>query len=83
MQIADIIVRQEISDECRQNPKLWAECVVGAMEHEDYLQLFREVGFNNVECIDELDYFSVSVSKETRDDASSLGAHSMILRGVK
>ena len=53
------------------------------MEHEDYLQLFREVGFNNVECIDELDYFSASVSKETRDVVSSLGARSIVLKGVK
>lgn len=83
IQISDIVVRQEVSEECRQNPKLWAECIVGAMEHEDYMQLFREVGFKNVECIDELDYFSASVSEETRNVASGLGAHSMVLKGYK
>lgn len=30
VQIADIVVGCPISDECRANPELWAECVVGA-----------------------------------------------------
>ncbi len=83
VQIADIVVSQEISAECRENPKLWAECIVGAMEREDYLEQFREIGFMDVEALNRLDYFSASVSKETRDVAASLGAHSMVMRATK
>ena len=83
VQIADIVVSQEISDECRENPKLWAECIVGAMEREDYLQLFREIGFKDVEALNRLDYFAASVSQETRDVAASLGAHSMVMRATR
>lgn len=83
VQIADIVVSQEISAECRQNPKLWAECIVGAMEREDYLELFRVIGFKDVEALNKLDYFSASVSKETRNVAASLGAHSMVMQATK
>jgi hypothetical protein len=83
VQIADIVVSQEVSAACRQNPKLWAECIVGAMEKEDYLQLIRDVGFKDVVQLQQLDYFSASVSKETRDVAASLGAHSMVMKAVK
>ncbi|HEY5602804.1 MAG TPA: methyltransferase domain-containing protein [Gammaproteobacteria bacterium] len=83
VQVADIVVSQEISAACRQNPKLWAECIVGAMEKDDYLQLFRDVGFKDVAQLQQLDYFSASVSKETRDVAASLGAHSMVMKAVK
>lgn len=83
VQIADIVVSQEVSEACRQDPKLWAECIVGAMEKTDYLELFREVGFQDVAELHHLDYFAASVSQETRDVASSLGAHAMVMRATK
>lgn len=83
VQIADIVISQVISPECRQNPKLWSECIVGAMERDDYLELFRVIGFKDVKALNKLDYFSASVSKETRDIAASLGAHSMVMQATK
>jgi len=83
VQIADIVVSQEVSEACRQNPKLWAECIVGAMEKEDYLALFREIGFRDVAQLSQLDYFAASVSEETRNVAASLGAHSMVMQASK
>lgn len=83
VQIADIVVSQEVSEACRQDPKLWAECIVGAMEKEDYLQLFRDIGFEDVSELQKLDYFSASVSEETRNVAASLGAHSIVMKASK
>lgn len=82
-QIADIVISQEISEACRQNPKLWAECIVGAMERDDYLELLRDVGFAGVSVLQSLDYFSASVSADTRKVASSLGAHAIVMQAVK
>lgn len=83
VQIADIVVSKEVSEACRQNPELWAECIVGAMEKEDYLDLFREIGFVDVAELQHLDYFSASVSEETRNVASSLGAHSIVMKATR
>lgn len=73
-QIADIVVSRPVGDKARKDPKLWAECVVGAMIEDDYLDLFRSAGFSNVKALRSFDYFSGSSSPETRKIASALGA---------
>jgi SAM-dependent methyltransferase len=74
VQIADIVVSKPISESARANPKLWAECVVGALVEEDYLDLFRATGFLNVKVFRDFDYFSGSASADTRKVATALGA---------
>jgi hypothetical protein len=64
----------------RSNPKLWAECVVGALVEQDYLNLFREVGFAGVSVLRSFDYFSGSASADTRRIAGALGAHAVEIR---
>jgi arsenite methyltransferase len=83
VQIADIVVSDLPSDECRAKPQLWAECIVGATTEADYLALFRDLGFEAVERLDELDYFAASTSESTRRTAGGFGAHSMVMRAVK
>jgi SAM-dependent methyltransferase len=74
VQIADIVVGRPVSDSARADPKLWAECVVGAVREEDYLTLFSRAGFAHIRVLRSLDYFSASASPDTRRVAASLGA---------
>lgn len=83
IQIADIVVGEPISEACRQNPELWAECVVGAVLEEDYLTMFQDVGFENPEILSRLDYFSGSSSPETRRVAASFKAHTIVMKAAK
>lgn len=83
VQIADIVVSSEPSAACRSQPQLWAECIVGAVTEEDYLDYFRSAGFTDVESLTHLDYFSHSASEETRKVAGSFGARTMGMRAVK
>lgn len=83
VQIADIVVAKPISESSRANPKLWAECVVGASIEDDYLDLFRQAGFTNVEVMWSFDYFSGSANAETRRIAGALGAKAIDLRMSK
>lgn len=82
IQIADIALRVPVSETSRADPRLWAECVVGAMVEDDYLSLLRAVCLE-IEVIRELDYFAGSVSASTRRAAQGLGAHAIVLRGRK
>ena len=41
LQIADIALRVPVSDRSRADPRLWAECVVGAITEDDYGSLLR------------------------------------------
>jgi arsenite methyltransferase len=83
VQIADIVVRDLPSDECRAKPQLWAECIVGATTEHDYMEFFRAAGLRQVERLGELDYFAASTSESTRRTASGFGAHSIVIRGLK
>ena len=82
LQIADIALRVAVSDKSRADPKLWAECVVGAVVEDDYVALLRTAGLE-VEVIGQLDYFAGSVSASTRRAAHGLGAHAIVMRGRK
>ena len=81
-QIADIVLGKPVSDACRRDPRLWAECVVGATLEHDYIDMFRSCGFA-VTVLSRFDYFAGSASAETREIAAALGAQSLVLRASK
>jgi arsenite methyltransferase len=83
VQVADIVLAEAPSEACRSKPELWAECIVGATKEGEYLDLFRDAGFQEVEVLHRIDYFSRSPSEATRDLAGSLGARAIVLRGRK
>lgn len=80
VQIADIVIASPVTPDCEDDPKLWAECVVGATIDENYLNMFRDAGFETVEVLRDYDYFSYSPSKETQEVAKQFGAHAYELR---
>jgi SAM-dependent methyltransferase len=82
VQISDISLDKAVSEKSRADPKLWAECVVGAVLEDDYAGQLRAAGIR-VEVIGRLDYFAGSVSADTRRVAQGLGAHTVIFRGTK
>jgi SAM-dependent methyltransferase len=82
LQIADIALRVPVSDESRADPRLWAECVVGAIVEDDYVSMLRASGLD-VQVIREFDYFAGSVNATTRRAAHALGAHAIVMRGCK
>ena len=82
LQVSDIALDQPVSEKSRSDPKLWAECVVGAVREQDYLALLHEAGLH-CEVIRRQDYFSGSVSADTRRAARALGAHAITLRGSR
>jgi SAM-dependent methyltransferase len=82
LQISDIALRVPVSEQSRADPRLWAECVVGAITEDDYVSLLRAAGLS-VELLGEMDYFAGSVNAGTRRAAHGLGAHAIVMRGGK
>lgn len=83
LSIADIVLGNPISEQSRQDPKLWAECIVGAALEERYLRIIEKVGFTNVTVMDRLDYFANSSSESTQDVAKEYKAHAIVLSAKK
>ena len=80
VQIADIVIASPVTPDCEDDPKLWAECVVGATVEENYLEMFKDAGFEQLEVIRDYDYFAFSPSEETKEVAKQFGAHGIELR---
>ncbi len=80
VQIADIVIASPVTPDCEDDPRLWAECVVGATVDETYLTMFRDAGFCELEVLRDYDYFAHSPSAETIEVAKQFGAHAVELR---
>ncbi|WP_440994937.1 methyltransferase domain-containing protein [Arhodomonas sp. SL1] len=77
LQIADVVIDRPVSVDCHTDPRLWVECVVGATVEEDFLDMFRDAGFQDLRTVRTLDYFAHSPSAQTREVAASFGARSV------
>ena len=83
VQLADIVLGKPVSEACKADPRLWAECVVGATLEGVYADMFRAAGFSGIKVLFHLDYFAASPSAQTREIAAALGAQSVVLRATK
>lgn len=73
--ISDIVSIGKIPPEIRKNLELWAGCVAGALDKEEYLAIVRGTGFKNVAILTEKKY---SLEEEV-----PFGLVSITLRGEK
>ncbi|MDH3980418.1 MAG: methyltransferase domain-containing protein [Gammaproteobacteria bacterium] len=81
IQITDIVigVGEDTLADVRNNPRLWAECIVGAVTESGYFDMFEATGFARPETLNTFDYFSESSKQETREIAASFQAHGILL----
>lgn len=54
--ISDIVSLGEIPQDVRRNLELWAGCVAGALDKDEYLGIVREAGFKNITIASEKKY---------------------------
>src|SRR5690606_14752796 len=47
--VSDVVVRGEMPAAARRSMELWAGCVAGALEEDEFRRLLEEVGFEGVE----------------------------------
>jgi ubiquinone/menaquinone biosynthesis C-methylase UbiE len=84
-QISDIVIHKnyEALDQSKANPQLWAECIVGAMHENDYVNALAAAGFGDVQVVDRIDYFAASNNVSTRETAEYFETESITVKGVK
>jgi arsenite methyltransferase len=73
--VSDIVLKGTMSEEQRRDAALWAACVSGAIEKDEYLSIIRKTGFTNI---------IVSSEKENYfDDKSNIHIYSTTVSGTK
>jgi arsenite methyltransferase len=83
LQLADIVVQEDVGAVCGLNPQLWADCIGGAAVEGEYLKTIRGAGFDAVKIVRRTDYFSKSSSDSTKRITKTFGAESVVLSGRK
>jgi len=83
LQLADIVVEEDVGAVCGLNPQLWADCIGGAAVETDYLATIRDAGFRDVRILRKVDYFAKSSSESTKRITKSFGAKSVVVAAVK
>ncbi|TLZ67193.1 MAG: methyltransferase domain-containing protein [Methanobacteriota archaeon] len=83
LQLADIVVQEDVGAVCGLNPQLWADCIGGAAVEDAYLAAIRAAGFQDVRVLNRLDYFGKSSSESTRRITKTFGAESVVVAAVK
>jgi ubiquinone/menaquinone biosynthesis C-methylase UbiE len=89
--VSDIVLKGELPDDMREAAALYAGCVSGALQKEDYLRIVRDAGFEDAEVKDEQvndlpdEYFMQYVSRETLQQyrATGAGIFSITVVGTK
>ncbi len=79
LQLADIVVQEDVASVCGLNPQLWADCIGGASVENVYLQTIEDAGFANPRILKRLDYFAKSSSDSTKRLTKAFGAESVVL----
>ena len=70
--VSDLVTRGEIPAHVRKSFEAWAACIAGAMIKEDYLEVIRSVGFENVTVETEQEYCEDNMSEELRGKILSI-----------
>lgn len=85
LQISDIIIHESAEElvEAKNNPKLWAECIVGALYEETYIEWLEFAGFSDISVLSRYHYFDKSDNESTRKVAKHFNAESITLSGRK
>jgi ubiquinone/menaquinone biosynthesis C-methylase UbiE len=83
LQLADIVVQEDVSAVCGVNPQLWADCIGGAAVERQYLETIKDSGFRDVQILKRLDYFAKSSSEYTRNITKTFDAESVVVTAQK
>ena len=83
LQLADIVVEEDVGAVCGLNPQLWADCIGGAAVEKEYLATIQDAGFRDVRILRKVDYFAKSSSESTKRITKSFGAKSVVVAAGK
>jgi arsenite methyltransferase len=67
--VSDIVVRGEMPSDIRRRVELWARCVAGALEDQEYVSKLARSGFENLE----VEPTRVYKAADAKDLLASLG----------
>jgi len=64
MMVSDIVTKEELPKEIREDPDAWAGCVAGALDEAAYLKKLSDVGFRDAKVVSETLFMEIVASAQ-------------------
>jgi SAM-dependent methyltransferase len=71
LMISDLVTNGELPQAVKNSFDAWADCIAGALEKDNYLNLIRDVGFSEIKIVKETPY-TVDVSEDLKGKILSI-----------
>ena len=76
--VSDLVTQGDLPDDIKKSFDEWSGCIAGALERNEYLNIIKKAGFNNIEILSENRY-----SEEGMDDRIKGKIISIQIRAIK
>lgn len=70
--VSDLVTKGDLPEDIKKSFDAWSECIAGALEKNEYLNIIKKAGFNNVEIIRERNFSEEGMDNRLKDKIISI-----------
>lgn len=70
--ISDLVSKEELPEELKQDAEAWSECLGGVLQKKDYLEAIRSAGFDDIKILDQSKFSDPEISKRLSEEITSI-----------
>lgn len=70
--VSDLVTKGDLPEDIKKSYDAWSECIAGALEKNEYLNIIKKAGFNNVEIIRERNFSEEGMDNRLKDKIISI-----------
>jgi arsenite methyltransferase len=83
LQVADVVIHTEVSEDARKRIDLWTGCIAGALPEGEHARILVGMGYIDIKQGDLVDTYARSTFEDTRRKAEKFGATGSVIRANK
>ena len=65
--VSDIVSEEALPDEMKDDPDAWAGCIAGALEQQEYLEIIKKAGFEDIEVVSSRAFYIENEANQTKE----------------
>ncbi len=70
--ISDLVTEGELPEDIRKSFEAWSECIAGALDKNEYVNIIKNAGFENVQIVTEKQYYEERLDERLAGKITSL-----------
>ena len=65
--VSDMVSEEALPDEMKDDPDAWAGCIAGALEQQEYLEIIKKAGFEDIEVVSSRAFYIENEANQTKE----------------